>query len=88
MNKKYYHKINNLDISFEETNHKYIMINQWVKDFSYKYGIAGFYYDEDEDYWYLRTYHNFNEKQIDWYDFGCLVKLGYNWIKEGCFEKE
>ena len=36
---KYYHKINNLDIQLCETNHKYIMIHQWAKDFSYKWGI-------------------------------------------------
>ena len=24
---------------------------------------------------------NFN---VDWYDFGCLVQLGYKWIKDGC----
>ena len=42
-----------------------------------------FEYDEDEDYWYLRTYGNFNPN-VDWYDFGCLVQLGYKWIKDGC----
>lgn len=87
-NNKYYHKINNLDIALEETNHKYIMISQWSKDFSHKWGIAGFYYDEDSDYWYLRTFGNFNANQIDWYDFGCLVNLGRKWIEENCFEKE
>lgn len=84
-NDKYYHKINNLDIALEETNHKYIMINQWAKDFSHKWGIAVFKYDE-EGYWYLRTYGNFDGGQVDWYDFGCLVKLGYKWIKENCFD--
>lgn len=79
--KKYYHKINNLDIALEETNHKYIMINQYAKDFSYKWGIASFQYEEHEGYWYLRTYGNFSAN-VDWYDFGCLVKLGYKWIKE------
>ena len=85
-NDKYYHKINNLDIALEETNHKYIMINLWAKDFSHKWGIAGFYYDEDGDYWYLRTYGNFDARQVDWYDFGCLVELGYKWINENCFD--
>ena len=85
-NDKYYHKVNNLDIALEETNHKYIMINQWAKDFSHKWGIAGFYYDKDEDYWYLRTYGNFDVGQVDWYDFGCLVELGYKWINENCFD--
>lgn len=80
--KKYYHKINNLDIQLCETNHKYIMIHQWSKDFSHKWGIAVFKYENDEYYWYLRTYGNFNNKEIDWYDFGCLVDLGYKWIKE------
>ena len=79
--KKYYHRINNLDIALEETNHKYIMINQWSKDNSYKYGIAVFHYDEDEGNWYIRTYGNFNSN-VDWYDFGSLVNLGYKWIKE------
>lgn len=78
---KYYHRINNLDIALEETNHKYIMINQWAKDNSHKWGIAVFRYEDDEDYWYLRTYGNFDTR-IDWYDFGCLVNLGYKWIKE------
>lgn len=78
---KYYHKINNLDIALAETKRKYIMIHQWAKDFSHKWGIATFEYEEDEGYWYLRTYGNFNSN-IDWYDFGCLVKLGYKWIKE------
>lgn len=80
-NKKYYHKINNLDISLEETNHKYIMINQWDKTNSYKWGIAVFNYDKEEDYWYLKTYGDFNQN-VDWYDFGCLVNLGYKWIEE------
>ena len=79
--KKYYHRTNNLDIALEETNHKYIMINQWAKDKSHKWGIAVFKHDDEEDYWYLRTYGNF-ESSIDWYDFGCLVNLGYKWIKE------
>ena len=79
--KKYYKKINNLDIALEETNHKYIMINQWSKDFSHKWGIASFECNEDEGYWYLRTYGNFSP-DVDWYDFGCLVKLGYKWLKE------
>ena len=87
MGNKYYHKINNLDIALEETNHKYIMIHQWAKDFSYKWGIAIFEYDDDEDFWYLRTYEKF-DKNVDWYDFGCLVELGYKWINENCFDKE
>ena len=78
---KYYHKINNLDIALEETNHKYIMINQWAKDFSHKWGVAVFRCDDEESCWYLRTYGKFNSK-VDWYDFGCLVELGYKWIKE------
>lgn len=78
---KYYHKINNLDIQLCETNHKYIMIHQWAKDFSHKWGIAVFHYETDEGYWYLQTYGNFNPN-VDWYDFGCLVKLGYKWIEE------
>ena len=80
-NKKYYHRINNLDIALEETNHKYIMIHEWAKDKSRKWGIAVFEYNNDECYWYLRTYGNFTPG-IDWYDFGCLVNLGYKWIKE------
>ena len=78
--KKYYHRINNLDIQLCETNHKYIMIHKWAKDNSHKWGIASFQYEEDEEYWYLKTYGE--EKDIDWYDFGCLVNLGYRWIKE------
>lgn len=35
--KKYYHRINNLDIDLEETNHKYIMINQWAADNSHRW---------------------------------------------------
>lgn len=50
MNKKYYKRINNLDIALEKTNHKYVMINQWARDNSRKWGIASFKYDEDEDY--------------------------------------
>lgn len=84
MNREYYKRINNLDIALEETNHKYLMINQWARDNSHKWGIASFRYNEDEDYWYLQTYGNFNPN-VDWYDFGCLVKLGYKWIKDGCF---
>ena len=90
MKKKYYHKINDLDIELCETNHKYIMIHQWSKDPNniHRWGIAGFYYDEEENYWYIKTYGNFNVNQIDLYDFGCLVKLGYKWIREKCFDKE
>ena len=84
MDRKYYKRINNLDIALEGTNYKYIMINQWAIDNSHKWGIATFKYDEDEHYWYLRTYGNFN-CNVDWYDFGCLVQLGYKWIKMGCF---
>lgn len=80
--KKYYHRINNLDIALEETTHKYIMIHQWAKDKSHKWGIAVFHYDNNECYWYLRTYSNFVPDKIDWYDFGCLVNLGYKWIEE------
>lgn len=80
-NKKYYHKINNLDISLEETNHKYIMIHQWDKTNSYKWGIATFNYYDEEGYWYLKTYGDFSQN-VDWYDFGCLVNLGYKWIEE------
>ena len=79
--KKYYHKINNLDISLEETNHKYIMINQWDNTYSYKHGIAVFKYD-DEGYWYLKSFNDIDNNGIDWYDLGCLVKLGFKWIKE------
>ena len=82
---EYYKRINNLDIQLCETNHKYIMIHQWSEDNSYKWGIAVFSYD-DEGYWYLRTYGNFN-KNVDWYDFGCLVNLGYKWIEDGCFKE-
>lgn len=84
MNRKYYKRINNLDIALEKTNHKYIMINQWAMDNSHKWEIASFIYDEDEDCWYFRTYGNFNAN-VDWYDFDCLVKLGCKWIKDGCF---
>ena len=80
MNKKYYHRINNLDIALEETNHKYIMINQWAVDNSHCWGIAVFRFDNDGNYWYLETYGEFNNN-VDWYDFGCLVDLGYKWIK-------
>lgn len=83
--KKYYKRINNLDIDLCETNHKYIMVHQWSKDNSYRWGIASFQYDKDEGYWYLRTYGNFNPG-VDWYDFGCLVNLGYKWIEEDCFK--
>ena len=85
MSKKYYHRINNLEISLEKTpNSNYIMINKWSNDNSYKWGIAAFYYD-DENYWYLKAYYNFNSGNFDWYDFGCLVDLGYKWIEKGCF---
>ena len=84
MNREYYKRINNLDIALKETNHKYIMIHQWAVDNSHKWGIASFRYNEDEGYWYLQTYGNFNPN-VDWYDFGCLVQLGYKWIKRGCF---
>ena len=40
MNKKYYKRINNLDIALEETNHKYIMIHQWSVDNSHKMQIG------------------------------------------------
>lgn len=84
--KKYYHKINNLDLELSETNHKYLMINQWSPDYSHKYGIASFMLDEDEDYWYVRTYGEFSHL-VDPYDFACLVNLGYKWIKDGCFNE-
>lgn len=85
--KKYYHRINNLDIDLEETNHKYIMINQWAADNSHRWGIASFRFDYSENYWYLQTYGSFGP-QVDWYDFGALVDLGYKWIAEGCFTYE
>jgi hypothetical protein len=81
--KKYYHRINNLDIDLCETNHKYIMIHQWAHDNSHRWGIASFQYDESDDYYYLRTYGIFDKKKVDWYDFGCLVDLGYKWICDG-----
>ena len=36
MDRKYYKRINNLDIALEETNHKYLMIHQWARDNSHK----------------------------------------------------
>jgi len=84
---KYYHRINNLDIALEETNHKYIMINQWSKDNSYKWGIASFEYNDEYDYYELVSCGDrLKNNLIDWYDFGCLVKLGYKWIEEDCFK--
>ena len=47
MNRKYYKRINNLDIALEKTNHKYIMINQWAIDNSHKWRKSDNY---DEDY--------------------------------------
>lgn len=86
MNKKYYHRINNLDIDLEKTNHKYIMINEWSKDNTHRWGIAHFVYNEEYDYYELQGIGDrLNSNLIDWYDFGCLVKLGYKWIKENCF---
>ena len=67
--KKYYHRINNLDIELCETNHKYIMIHEWSVDNSHRWGLASFIFGP----------------QVDWYDFGALVDLGYKWIIEGCF---
>ena len=78
--KKYYKRINNLDIDLCETNHKYIMIHQWAVDDSHKWGIAIFQLDE-EGYWYLRTFGKFNHN-VDRYDFARLVDLGYKWIKK------
>lgn len=80
--KKYNHRINNLDITLEETTHKYIMIHEWTKDNSHKWGIAVFEYNNDDEYWYLKTFSHFPTQRIDWYDFGCLVNLGFKWIKE------
>ena len=45
MNRKYYKRINNLDIALEKTDHKYIMINQWARDNSMPYKL----YKEVED---------------------------------------
>ena len=87
MNNKYYHRINNLDIALEETDHKYIMINQWSKDNTFKWGIATFEYDEEYDCYQLNgVLDRLDNNLIDWYDFGCLVELGYKWIKENCFK--
>ena len=68
------------EIKYTDKGYSYI---ECTREECYKWGIASFKYNEDEDYWYLRTYGNFNPN-VDWYDFGCLVQLGYKWIKDGC----
>lgn len=81
---KYYHRINNIDIAVYryDNNGSYIQICELGK--TSKWGIATFQFDEDNGYWYLRTYGNFNRtSKIDWYDFGCLINLGFRWIEEG-----
>lgn len=83
---KYFKRINNLDIELQTTNHKYLMIHEWAKDNSHRWGIAVFEFDDKDDYWFFRTYDNFNNRNVDWYDFGCLIDLGYKWIEEKCFE--
>ena len=80
--KKYYYKLNKYDIALEETNHKYIMIHEWAKDSTHKWGIAVYQYDDDSGYWYLRTYDNINKKDNDWIALGTLIELGFKWIKE------
>jgi uncharacterized pyridoxamine 5'-phosphate oxidase family protein len=37
--KKYYKRINNLDIELCKTNHNYLMIHEWSKDNSHRWGI-------------------------------------------------
>ena len=87
MNKEYYKRINNLDIELCKTNHNYIMIHEWAKDNSHRWGIAVFEFNDKDDYWFFKTYGNFNNKSVDWYDFGCLINLGYAWIDKNCFDK-
>ena len=63
------------------------MIHEWAKDNSHRWGIAVFEFNDKDDYWFFKTYGNFNNKSVDWYDFGCLINLGYAWIDKNCFEK-
>lgn len=85
-----YNRIGNIDIAIENTfdgKRKYIMINQWAEDNSYKWGIAHFVYDEEYDVYELQGIGDrLNDKDINWHDFGCLVNLGYEWLAQGMLD--
>ena len=69
-----------------------IEISMWDKSFLHRWTIASFephYDDEDIDsYELVSCGSRLNDKDINWKDFGKLVKLGYEWLDEYLNKKE
>lgn len=78
MDKEYYYKLNHYDI--ELCDGRYIMIHKWAQDFSHKWGIFVYVYDDKEGYWKIESFEGLNEN--DWIALGTLINLGFRWIKE------
>jgi hypothetical protein len=80
------HKINNLELRVSEgfnSKFKYLEIVEWSNDFDHCWTIITYKYDEDCDCYELNSCGDrLNDNRIDWYDLGCLVKLGYTWLKD------
>ena len=72
-------KINNLALDIQKTpNHYWLNIEKQNKDSDSWYVISGFDYDEEYDKYQLNScLDRLDDKTIDWYDYGCLVNLGY-----------
>lgn len=52
-------------------------ICQWSENGEYKWVIASFFYNEDEDCFSLKECcDRLKDKNINWFDFGILVNLG------------
>lgn len=80
-------KINNLELRVSKSPYrKYLEIVQWANDFSHCWTIADFTYDEEYyAYRFNSCLDRLNDKNIDWYDLGCLVNLGYKKLKNERF---
>ena len=72
-------KINNLALDIQKTPNKYwLNIMQQSKDGTYYWVISGFDYDKEYELYKLNSIGSrLNDKEINWNDYGELVKLGY-----------
>lgn len=72
-------KINNLALDIQKTPNRYwLNIMQQSKDGTYYWVISGFDYDKEYELYQLNSIGDrLNDKEINWNDYGELVKLGY-----------
>ena len=89
-------RLNNLSLSYKahigrEAKATDLKICIWTKlddGNEYKYTIASLNYDEEYDYYTLNScLDRLDDENINWNDFGELVKEGYHILNEGKMKK-